>query len=78
MIYYFLEIEVTRLLQRAFEEASKLIESEQDALGGFLLNELASERCRGEMFAGSYELLTEQALAEYCAGWTEELDPDKL
>lgn len=72
---------MTRLLQRAFEEASKLIESEQDALGGFLLDELASERRREEMFAGSHDLLValaEQALAEHRTGWTEELDPETL
>jgi hypothetical protein len=37
---------MTKLLQRAFEEASKLPESEQDALGRILLEELASERRR--------------------------------
>ena len=35
---------MTKLLQKAFEEASKLPGSEQDALGCILLGELASER----------------------------------
>src|SRR5215472_13622184 len=35
---------MTKLLQKAFDEASKLPEVEQDALGRVLLEELASER----------------------------------
>jgi hypothetical protein len=35
---------MTKLLQKAFDEASKLSEGEQDALGRVLLEELASER----------------------------------
>jgi hypothetical protein len=72
---------MTKLLQRAFEEASKLPEGEQDALGRILLDELASERRWEELFAGSRDLLAElaeQALAEHRAGWTEKLDPKKL
>ncbi len=45
---------MTNLLQRAFEEASKLPEGEQDALGRILLEELASERRWEELFAGSH------------------------
>jgi len=72
---------MTKLLQRAFEEASKLPEDEQDALGRILLQELASERRWEELFAGSHDLLAEladQALAEHRAGRTEKLDPEKL
>lgn len=72
---------MTRLLQRAFEEASKLPASEQDALGRLLLDELVSERRWEELFAGSHDLLAalaEQALAEHRAGRTEKLDPEKL
>lgn len=36
--------EMTKLLKRAFEEASKLPQEEQDALARILLEELASER----------------------------------
>ena len=35
---------MTKLLQEAFDQASKLPEAEQDALGRILLEELASER----------------------------------
>lgn len=72
---------MTKLLQKAFEEASKLPEGEQDALGRMLLEELASERRWDELFAGSHDLLAEfsdQALAEHSAGRTENLDPKKL
>lgn len=72
---------MTKLLQRAFEEVSKLPESEQDALGRILLDELASERRWEELFAGSHDLLAElaeQALAEHRAGQTKKLDPAKL
>ena len=72
---------MTKLLQRAFEEASKLPDGEQDKLGRILLEELASERRWDDLFAGSHDLLVElgdQALAEHRAGRTEKLDPEKL
>lgn len=72
---------MTKLLKRAFEEASKLPEDEQDALGRILLDELASERRWEELFAGSGDLLAEladEALAEHRAGRTEKFDPEKL
>jgi hypothetical protein len=72
---------MTKLLQRAFDEASKLPEGEQDALGRILLEELASERRWEELFAGSHDLLADladQAAAEHRAGRTEKLDSDKL
>ena len=72
---------MTKLLQRAFDEASKLPDGEQDALGRILLEELASERRWEELFAGSEDLLAEladQALTEHGAGRTEKLDPEKL
>jgi hypothetical protein len=72
---------MTKLLQKAFDEASKLPEAEQDALGRVLLEELASDRRWEELFAGSHDLLAEladEALAEHLAGRTEEVDPEKL
>jgi hypothetical protein len=72
---------MTKILQKAFDEASKLPEVEQDTLGRILLEELASERRWEELFAGSEDLLAEladQALAEHRAGRTEKLDPEKL
>jgi hypothetical protein len=70
-----------KLLEKAFEEASKLPEEEQDALARALLEELVSERRWDELFASSPDLLrelSEEALREYRAGGTEKLDPDKL
>jgi hypothetical protein len=72
---------MTKLLQKAFDEASKLPEAEQDALGRVLLEELASERRWEQLFAGSQDLLAEladEALAEHRAGRTEKLTPEKL
>ena len=72
---------MTNLLQKAFDEASKLPEGEQDALGRILLKELASERRWEELFSGSHDLLAEladHALTEHRAGRTEKLDPNKL
>ena len=72
---------MTKILQEAFDQASKLPEAEQDALGRILLEELASERRWKDLFAESQDLLEElanQALAEHDAGRTEKLDPDKL
>jgi hypothetical protein len=72
---------MTKLLQKAFDEASKLPDAEQDTLGRILLDELASERRWDELFAGSHDLLADladEALAEHRAGQTKKLDPDKL
>jgi hypothetical protein len=72
---------MTKILQEAFDQASKLSEVEQDALGRILLEELTSERRWENLFAGSHDLLEEladQALAEHDAGRTEKLDPEKL
>lgn len=52
---------MTKRLQKAFEEASKLPENEQDALGRILLDELASEQRREEPFAISHDVLAEFA-----------------
>ncbi len=68
-------------LQRAFEEASKLPDNEQAALGQWLLEELASERRWDELFSRSADKLTklaEEALAEHRAGRTQDFEPDKL
>jgi hypothetical protein len=72
---------MTKLLQQAFDEASKLPEREQDALGRILLEELASERRWDELFSKSPDLLADladEALVEHRSGRTEKLDPEKL
>ena len=63
-------------LQKAFEEAAKLPDNEQEALGQWLLEELASERRWDELFSRSSDklaALAEEALAEHRAGRTQDL-----
>jgi len=72
---------MTKLLEEAFAEASKLPEQEQDALATAILEELASERRWDQAFANSADLLAQladQALAEHRAGKTHILDPEWL
>ena len=72
---------MTKLLEEAFAEASKLPEQEQDALAAAILEELASERRWDQAFANSADLLAQladQALAEHRAGKTHVLDPERL
>ena len=71
---------MTNLLEKAFQEAAKLSEEEQDTLARAVLEELASERPWDELFSHSPDLLDEladEALAEHHAGRTEKLDPKK-
>lgn len=72
---------MTKLLERAFEEAGKLPEAEQEALGALILEELASERRWTTAFAESADRLAEmaeEALAEHRDHRTLPLDPDTL
>jgi len=72
---------VTNQLKKAFEEASKLPEQEQDELARFVLVELTSERRWSEAFAGSGKRLQEladEAATEHEQGSTIALDPDTL
>jgi len=72
---------MTRLLKKAFEEASRLAEAEQDAVGQWLLDELAAERRWDDAFQGSREALAnlaDEARQEHRASQTRPLDPDAL
>ena len=72
---------MTELLEKAFGEASKLPTDEQDKLAAWILEELVSERRWDAAFAKSSDALAklaDKALAEYRAGRTKQLDPDKL
>jgi hypothetical protein len=69
------------LLEKAISEASKLPESEQEAIGAWLLAEMESERRWGDLFAkpsGALERMADQALQEHEQGQTTPLDPDRL
>lgn len=72
---------MTRLLDKAFQEASKLPEVEQNALAKWLLDELASEREWERLFAESEDVLSklaDEALQEHAEGKTRPLEPDDL
>ena len=72
---------MTELLQKAFLEASRLPEPDQDALAAWILEEIASERRRDEAFARSADVLArmaEEALEEDRRGRTKRLVPDEL
>jgi hypothetical protein len=72
---------MTKLLEKAFSEVSKLAESQQDSFARWLLEELASEQRWDKAFNDSQDLLSqlaEEALAEHRAGKTKLLDPDNL
>jgi hypothetical protein len=59
---------MTKLLQKAFEDASKLPEEDQDALAEILLSDLASEVRWADTFAKSQDKLSslaKEALAEF-------------
>ncbi len=72
---------MTELLEKAFVEAAKLTAEKQDALATWILEELASEEKWKKVFAttqGLVEQLADEALAEYEAGQTQELDLEEL
>ncbi len=72
---------MTALLQRAFTEAAKLSESEQEVLASRLLAELAAEDDFDRAIARSSDklaALARGAIAEHRAGQTETLDPERL
>jgi len=72
---------MTQLLERAFREASKLDEQEQDAFARWMLQELESEQRWDKLFANSQAelaLLANEALEEHRKGLTKPLDLESL
>lgn len=72
---------MTTLLEKAFEEASKLSELEQHALARWLIDEIVSDRKWERAFAESEDVLDEladEALKEHAEGKTTPLDVDQL
>ena len=72
---------MTELLEKAFTEASKLPEREQEALASWILHEIDSERHWTDAFAASedaLDTLADEALAEHREGRAQELDPNHL
>ena len=71
---------MTKLLEQAFEKASKLPKEEQDAMAAFMIGELESEKRWEALFAGSQDRLREmaaEALEEDRTGGTADLNPDR-
>ena len=72
---------MTKLLERAFEEAARLPAEEQDSLAEWLLAELRSEARWSELLESSapqLEQLAREALAEHARGETKDLDPESI
>jgi hypothetical protein len=72
---------MTKALKKAFDEASRLPEQDQDRLAGAILEELALTQQWEATLSASREVLerlADEALAEHRAGGTEPLDPDAL
>jgi len=68
-------------LEKAFAEALKLPEQEQEDFAAWLLEELASEHRWQATFSKSQDLLSElanEALNEHKNGPSKSLDPDQL
>ena len=65
---------MTKLLEKAFEEASRLPEEDQDTFAEMLLNDLASEERWTAAFAKSQDklaFLAKEALTEFEQGRTK-------
>jgi len=72
---------MTKLLEKAFKEASKLPDIEQNGLARWVLDELESERKWEKAFAKSEYILSalaDEALEEHAQEKTKPLDVDKL
>jgi len=72
---------MTKILNNAFDEASKLSEIEQNVIGKWLLDEIKSDRKWEKLFAESEDILeqlAQDALSEHEKGKTKSLDINKL
>jgi hypothetical protein len=71
---------MTKALEQAFRQASKLPKAEQDALAEAIRTEIAAEDDWERSFAESrdvLEQLADEAISEHRAGRTKPLDPKK-
>jgi len=72
---------MTELLEKAIAKLKTLPASEQNAIAAIILIELKDEIRWDEAFTGSKDTLAKlaaEAMAEYHAGKTQELDPETL
>lgn len=73
--------QMTELLEQAIARLKTLPTDKQDAIATLILEELEDDRRWDESFARSPDLLAKlaaEAMAEYRAGKTQELDPNSL
>jgi hypothetical protein len=71
---------MTALLEKAMSQINALPPEEQDAVASLILEEIESEKHWDELFAGSQAQLAQlagQAIADYQAGKTKPLDPER-
>ena len=72
---------MTKLLENAFNQASKLPKIEQNVIGRWLLDEIKTDKKWEKLFAefeDVLEQLAQKALMEYEKGNTNDLDINKL
>lgn len=72
---------MTKLLDQAFQEASKLTDMQQNIIARWLLDELLAEKKWDSLFAESEDFLAslaDEALGEHKAGKTKPLNLDAL
>ncbi len=72
---------MTELLEQAIARLKTLSTDKQDVIATLILEEIEDERRWDESFARSPDLLAKlaaEAMGEYRAGKTQELDPDLL
>lgn len=72
---------MTELLKQAIAQLKALSTDKQDAMATLILEELEDDQRWDESFACSPDLLAKlsaEAMAEYRAGKTQELDPETL
>ncbi|HEX3577861.1 MAG TPA: hypothetical protein VHY33_04785 [Thermoanaerobaculia bacterium] len=72
---------MSNLLDRAYAAAKELPESEQQAIGAWLLAEIEDNRRWDELLAQSSEVIermADQALEDHRLGRTLPLDPESL
>ena len=72
---------MTGLLKKAFDEASRLPDREQDELAKLVLEEIASEERWSRAFGQTPDrlgALADEAIEEHQGGKTTPLDPDTV
>jgi hypothetical protein len=72
---------MTKLLEKAFYEASQLSENEQNHLAKRVLAEIKSEKRWDELFSNSRDQLAklaDETLEKHRSGGTKRLNPDDL